>query len=205
MLFAGIALLFATQSHTQSSAGVGQSIVKPLTAAQIQERETYWASRQGSQFGVPSGAYSAALQQMQNTAATATVASALTAPSTPLSSLTWNFIGPRPMVVQADFGGVLLGSTFHATGRITAIASANAGTQLFVGTANGGVWLSTDSGATFTQTFHPAATKAIGAIALDQTTSPATVYVATGEGNSSLDSYYGQGIFEIHRSRRQLD
>src|SRR5262249_16660005 len=42
-------------------------------------------------------------------------------------------------------------------------------------------------------------TQAIGSIAIDfdnarSVTSP-TVYVGTGEGNFSLDSYYGQGIF----------
>ncbi len=195
LLSAGIALLFATQSHPQSYTEVSQSIIKPLTAAQRQERETYWGNRRGLQFGVPSGAYATALRQMANMKAAVTAASGSAAPATPLSSMTWDFIGPRPMVVQANFGGLLLGPSFHATGRITAIASANAGTQLFVGAANGGVWLSTDSGATFAQTFHPGVTKAIGAIALDKTTSPATVYVATGEGNSSVDSYYGQGIY----------
>ena len=39
-------------------------------------------------------------------------------------------------------------------------------------------------------------TQAIGAVALDTTTTPSTIYVGTGEGNGSIDSLYGAGIFK---------
>ena len=64
------------------------------------------------------------------------------------------------------------------------------------GAASGGVWLSTNNGTNFSQIFNNEPTQAVGAIALDTTTSPSTIYVATGEGNGSLDSLYGQGIFK---------
>jgi hypothetical protein len=41
----------------------------------------------------------------------------------------------------------------------------------------------------------PNPTQAIGAVALDTTSSPPTIYVGTGEGNLSADSYYGRGLF----------
>src|SRR5262249_35580440 len=43
--------------------------------------------------------------------------------------------------------------------------------------------------------FDSQPTLSIGAIALDTTLSPPAVYVATGEGDDSADSYYGMGIF----------
>ena len=44
-----------------------------------------------------------------------------------------------------NFGGVIVGAPFNATGRMSALAAdpATPG-RLFVGAANGGVWMSTD-------------------------------------------------------------
>ena len=68
---------------------------------------------------------------------------------------------------------------------------------MFVGAANGGVWLSTDSGAHFVPITDSLPTQAIGALAIDAVnTNPSTLYVATAEGNNADDSYYGQGIFK---------
>jgi hypothetical protein len=53
-----------------------------------------------------------------------------------------------------------------------------------------------NSSSSFVPIFDAEATLAIGALSLDTTTSPdPTLYVATGEGKLSGDSYYGQGIF----------
>ncbi len=127
----------------------------------------------------------------------------------------WTFIGPEPMQnVAPNFGGLLFPPTpipmptstpgpspgsFSASGRVTAIAFASAST-IFVGTANGGLWRSTNSGASF-QPITIAApgvgvgTQAIGAIAVSAGP-PIRVYVASGEANNGADSYYGQGIYE---------
>ncbi len=79
------------------------------------------------------------------------------------------------------------------TGRVTAIAAdPTTSGRIFVGTAGGGVWLSSDGGVTFKPIFETQPNLAIGAIALDSVhTSPPTVYVATGEGNGMLSSLYG--------------
>src|SRR5271170_3611419 len=96
---------------------------------------------------------------------------------------TWSFIGPKPMSL---FG-------VATTGRVTAIAAdPTTSGRIFVGTAGGGVWLSSDGGVTFKPIFETQPNLAIGAIALDSVhTSPPTVYVATGEGNGMLSSLYG--------------
>ena len=97
-----------------------------------------------------------------------------------------------------NFGGVIVGAPFNATGRMSALAAdpATPG-RLFVGAANGGVWMSTDGGSTFTPLGDALPTQAIGAIVLDPVNaSPPTLYVATGEAHNSGDSYYGQGLFQ---------
>ncbi len=127
----------------------------------------------------------------------------------------WTFIGPEHLNEPVNFGGPLFTptatpaatptatppGTYTATGRVTSIAFDSQSSNIFVGTANGGVWKSADLGATF-QPLTPTVpassigTEAIGAIAIDPSTTPSTLYVATGEANNSADSYYGQGIFK---------
>ena len=53
-----------------------------------------------------------------------------------------------------------------------------------------------NANAPFAPIFDAEPTLSVGAMALDPTTTPnPTLYVATGEGDGSNDSYYGEGIF----------
>jgi hypothetical protein len=81
------------------------------------------------------------------------------------------------------------------TGRITSVAADSTG-LIVTGAASGGLWVSTNNGTSFVSVFDNEPTEAIGAIALDTTTSPSTIYVGTGEGNNSVDSLYGAGLFK---------
>jgi photosystem II stability/assembly factor-like uncharacterized protein len=148
----------------------------------------YWLLRRGLQFGVPQRAYEAAVSQMKNGLRTLA----------PFDPSAWNNVGPVPMNnALPNFGGAIAGATFNATGRVTAIA-ADPTTQgtFYVGAANGGVWMTNDGGNTFTPIADTLPTQAIGAIAIDAVnSSPPTLYVATGEGNAAIESYYGQGVF----------
>jgi photosystem II stability/assembly factor-like uncharacterized protein len=103
-------------------------------------------------------------------------------------SFKWAFIGPEPMSISnLPFPPII------ATGRVTAIAAdpKTAG-RVFVGTADGGVWMTTDNGATFKPIFNSQPNLSIGAIGLDAVhTVPPTIYVATGEGNGMLSSFFG--------------
>src|ERR1700741_5271850 len=65
------------------------------------------------------------------------------------------------------------------SGRITAIEGVNSESRiLYVGTAGGGVWKSTNAGASFKPVFDKYC-QSIGAIAIDQK-NPKTIYVGTG-------------------------
>jgi hypothetical protein len=110
----------------------------------------------------------------------------------------WTFIGPQPLTgEQVTFGGVSVdGPLSSATGRVTSVAAdPSTSGRVFIGTANGGVWSSTDGGASFVPLFDSQPTLAIGALALDPSTSPPTIYAGSGEGDLTGDAYYGLGVF----------
>lgn len=113
--------------------------------------------------------------------------------------LAWNPIGPKPLLNEIPtFGGVPLGGALSgATGRVTALlADPTVAGRMFVGAGDGGVWMRSSGVAPFESIFDATATQSVGAMFLDTTTAPnPTLYVGSGEGNNSGDSYYRQGVF----------
>jgi photosystem II stability/assembly factor-like uncharacterized protein len=174
---------------------------------QRRRRDAYFAGRRGLWFGMPQHAFRRAIYLTRRTGLLAPSRAMAPQSATPLEGengsdppggFAWNFIGPEPILdALANFGGTFAGAGFDATGRIAAIAAdSSTPGRIFVGAANGGVWMSTDDGASFRAIGDSLPSLAIGAIALDSVnTDPPTIYVGTGEGNSSADSYYGIGIF----------
>lgn len=82
------------------------------------------------------------------------------------------------------------------SGRVTAIAvSPAASSTVYAGTAGGGVWRSTDSGATWTPTSDSQVSLAIGALAIDPNT-PTTLYAGTGEANYCQDCLPSAGVLK---------
>jgi hypothetical protein len=94
------------------------------------------------------------------------------------------------------------------SGRVTALAvnPLNA-SNIYLGGADGGLWVTTDSGATWfalAQTENPPSvgvpTIAVGSLALDPSTCSATVcttvYVGTGEDNFGGENIYGEGVLK---------
>jgi hypothetical protein len=75
-------------------------------------------------------------------------------------------------------------------GRVTALAAD--GGSLYMGAADGGVWKSTDGGTSWVPLTDDAPTLSIGALAVN----PAdhSLWVGTGEANTSSDSYAGIGV-----------
>src|SRR5262245_31328335 len=98
---------------------------------------------------------------------------------------TWLELGPAPV---DGFGG--------ATGRVSAIAcSPTNANRVFVAGADGGVWRTTDGGATWTPLTDGMPTTAIGALAMDPTNEN-VLYAGTGEGNFANHSRYGLGVLK---------
>ncbi len=104
----------------------------------------------------------------------------------------WTQLGPAPIP-----NGQTTGASVAVSGRTTAIAIHPTNPNLvYVGTANGGVYRTTDGGNTWTAIFDNAQSLAIGALALAPS-NPSILYVGTGEPNLSADSYVGIGLYRI--------
>lgn len=103
----------------------------------------------------------------------------------------WTPIGPAPIPNgQTDTNSV------PVSGRTTAIAVHPTNPNLvYVGTASGGVYRTTDGGTNWMQIFASAQTLAIGAIAIAPS-NPEIVYVGTGEPNGG-NTFFGVGLYRI--------
>ncbi|MHC4498263.1 MAG: WD40/YVTN/BNR-like repeat-containing protein, partial [Planctomycetota bacterium] len=80
-------------------------------------------------------------------------------------------------------------------GRITAIGVHPSSPEVvYAGAADGGILKSTDGGSSWQHVFDATGTLSIGAIAVDPNDAN-TIWVGTGESNTSGDSYPGDGIY----------
>ena len=82
------------------------------------------------------------------------------------------------------------------SGRVTAIAADPRNFDvLYIGTASGGLWKTTDAGTTFTPVFDNQAVASIGALAIDPLR-PDIIWAGTGEGNPRNSVTGGYGIYK---------
>ncbi len=103
----------------------------------------------------------------------------------------WQGLGPGP-VTGSPYGGA-------SSGRVDAVAVIPGGPhagEIFVGTAGGGVWSSSDGGASWiTHTDQVTSGLAIGALAIDPV-NPSIIYAGTGEADDCGDCFYGGGVLK---------
>ena len=105
----------------------------------------------------------------------------------------WTELGPNPI----PNGQVVSGPQLAVSGRTISIAVHPTNPNIvYVGTAHGGLYRTTDGGATWTPMMDNALSLVIGAVAIAPS-QPDTVYVGTGEPNFSLDSFFGVGVYRI--------
>ena len=98
--------------------------------------------------------------------------------SSPLNSIKFRSVGPTVM-----------------SGRVVDISANPADpTQFYVAYATGGLWYTANNGQSFTPIFDSADVITIGAIAVNWKTG--TIWVGTGEVNSSRSSYAGIGLYK---------
>jgi hypothetical protein len=177
------------------------------SAESIRKREEWFYKQRSSVNGhIPAGARLQAIQHMQRMmvregklvqkADGSFVAAAPQIAPLSLSTIVWGPIGPAPTTG---------GSFSPVTGRITTIAvdpSDATGNTVLLGGAQGGIWRSTNAGASWTPVGDQNASLAMGSIAFAPSTCPSgstacTVYAATGEqAGIGFDIYYGAGVFK---------
>jgi uncharacterized protein (TIGR03437 family) len=132
---------------------------------------------------IPRGARAHAIEQARRLRSPRAMLAGASATAQPDPAQQWTLIGPQP--------------TYDGNaGRVTAIAIDPQDNQtVYLGGAEGGVWKTTDGGATWTPLtdFQPAL--AIGSLAIDPT-HPEVIYAGTGEANFNADAYNGMGILK---------
>ncbi|MEO6564621.1 MAG: hypothetical protein ABIO63_01185, partial [Casimicrobiaceae bacterium] len=105
----------------------------------------------------------------------------------------WTEIGPNPI----PNGQVLNGVQLPVSGRTVAITVHPTNPNLvYVGTAQGGLYRTTDGGTTWTPMLDNALSLAVNTIAIVPS-QPDTIFVGTGESGFSADSFFGVGIYRI--------
>lgn len=105
----------------------------------------------------------------------------------------WTEIGPKPI----PNGPVETGPSTTASGRVLSIAIHPTDPDIvYVGTAQGGLYRSTNGGTTWTPLLDEAISLAVNAIAIAPS-DPETVYVGTGEGGFCGDCFFGAGVYRI--------
>lgn len=116
-------------------------------------------------------------------------------PPGPLSPANWTAIGPAPLDTSPlDTIYAPPPNTSKVSGRITGIAADPTNPLIiYVATAGGGVWKTSDGGNTWTPLTDMQQTLSMGAISVAPS-KPSVVYAGTGEANNALDSHYGLGI-----------
>ncbi len=122
------------------------------------------------------------------------------APAGIASTTAWTPIGPAPIpngqVTQPNGPSI----TVPVSGRATAIAVHPTNANIaYLGTAQGGVFRTMDAGAHWTAIMDTAQSLAIGAVTIDPS-NPSTVWVGTGEGNLSADSFFGVGLYRVRNA-----
>src|SRR6266849_4742789 len=110
----------------------------------------------------------------------------------------WSPIGPQPIRVPAS--PFLASSGPIISGRVTAIAvNPQNNDVVYLGAASGGIWKSTDGGASWTPLTDFQPSLATGSLAIDPSSCTAddctTIYVGTGEVYGS-SIYFGAGILK---------
>jgi sugar lactone lactonase YvrE len=127
----------------------------------------------------------------------ALVAAAQQAASLSLSGGSWQEFTNEPYNAQpsnyTDPFWSNVGAGFSLVGgRVTALTTTRDGTW-FAGTADGGVWRSGNEGQKWTPVFDSEPTLSIGALAVNPV--DGSLWVGTGEANTSQDSYAGTGVY----------
>jgi len=134
-----------------------------------------------------------AIQQMERQQQNRKLESIISGDLTPAAGGAWTPIGP----LSITNGQSLSGGDTAVSGRVTAVVvDPTNSSNVYLGTAQGGVWKSTNGGITWQSIFDGAQAQAIGALAVAPS-DPSKLFVGTGEFNGCGDCFFGVGLYRI--------
>src|SRR2546426_1244450 len=187
IIFPVIAVLpfFSTASGQTKTGGTSLNPSTEESGENIMAREMFFHMRRagGPEKLIPPNGYEAALVQSQRVQRDRNLLTSST------SATNWVSVNPSGLFYARTGANYISGRTnsiaFHPSDQST----------FYIGTAGGGVWKTTDGGLHFQPMTDNLSALTCGAVAVDPNNG-SVVYVATGELNYSLDSYFGDGIFK---------
>jgi hypothetical protein len=156
----------------------------------------FYGQRAAPGKAIPKGRLEAAFAQAAALkASTSKISANITADSS------WVNLGPAPLEsTDPRYQDPFLsnyGAGWHEnSGRTTDVeVHPNDPDLIYIGTAMGGVWKTTNGGASWDPLFDDQPTLAIGDMELAPG-NPEVIYVGTGEASTNQDAYYGLGVFK---------
>jgi hypothetical protein len=158
-------------------------------------RDEYIARKRGIEPGRPFDPTmrGRAIEQMERQEKNRKLEELISGNLTPSVGGSWTPIGPNPI----SNGQPLSGGNTSVSGRVTSlVVDPTNANNVYLGTAQGGVWRSLDGGTTWVSIFDDAQSLAIGALALAPS-DPTILYVGTGEFNGCGDCFFGVGLYRI--------
>lgn len=192
------AVLFATSAQALRPPNVDAE-----AADTAQRRENYFLIRRTAPYGVKIDAAAARLKAYQHFRAGVTAEKTNRVFQTTLASQwhteVWQNIGPAPIIDGQTPQNSTAASRSAVSGRVNAIAIDPVDNAVYIGGAQGGVWRTLNHGVSWTPLTDYLGSLAVGAIAIAPGPHPlnqGTIYLGTGEGNFSGDSYAGIGVYK---------
>lgn len=180
-----IALVAATTVACVAAWGVppASGTPEPKEDAGTFERRLKWfqQSRLGPDGKLHPNARNAALRQRERNLARGILGS-----TSAIEGDRWVFLGPAPIHDgEAAYAGRISALAAHPTDPLV----------VYAGAAQGGVWKTTNGGASWIPLTDQQDSLAVGSVALAPS-NPDVVYVGTGEANQSCSSFFGAGILK---------
>ncbi len=187
--------IFADEDQDEVDADLGKHANRIDREEYLRLRGEYIARKRGIEPGLPFNPTlrEQAVEQMDRQESNRKLESIISGDLTPTAGGAWTSIGP----FSISNGQALNGSDVSVSGRVTSVAvDPTNPSNVYLGTAQGGVWRSTDGGTTWASIFDGAQTQAVGALAVAPS-DPSKVFVGTGEFNGCGDCFFGTGLYRI--------
>jgi len=168
-------------------------------------REAYFALRRSNPYDVNFDAAAARMKAYQQFESAVNDPAARASIAAQLHTEVWQALGPAPIVGGQTPTSATADSRSAVSGRANAIAIDAIDNAVYIGGAQAGVWRSLNHGYSWTPLTDNLGSLAVGAIAIAPGNHPlnqATIYLGTGEGNFSGDSYAGVGVYKSTDSGR---